>query len=105
MEIIEIISCRVNPKTNLLEVSFKLMEDTDEMLREDTIDYSLVSQYGYSLEDESFDFFVEEFDDEDSLFEDDDMELEIMIDEEQLLLFLNEYYTVNPNSLPKSEIY
>lgn len=106
MEVIEIISYVVNPKTNVLEVSFRLMEDTDEMVRDDSMDYSLAEEYGYNLEDESFDFFDDDFeDDEDSLFDDIDIEMELILDEDQLISFLNEYYTVNPNSLPKPEIY
>lgn len=106
MEVIEIISYVVNPKTNVLEVSFRLMEDTDEMVRDDSMDYSLAEEYGYNLEDESFDFFDDDFeDDEDSLFNDTDIEMELILDEDQLISFLNEYYTVNPNSLPKPEIY
>jgi hypothetical protein len=106
MEVIEIISYVVNPKTNVLEVSFRLMEDTDEMVRDDSMDYSLAEEYGYNLEDESFDFFDDDFeDDEDSLFDDTDIEMELILDEDQLISFLNEYYTVNPNSLPKPEIY
>jgi hypothetical protein len=44
-------------------------------------------------------------DDEDLLFEEDPEAGDILIDEDQLISFLNEYYTVNPNILPKAEIY
>lgn len=105
MEVVEIISYLVNPKTDLLEVSFRLMGDSEDMIREDKIDYSVAEEYGYTLEDdESFDFFVYEDEDEDSLFEDDSDD-ETIIDEDQLMSFLNEYYTVNPNRLPKPEIF
>lgn len=106
MEVVEIISYLVNPKNDLLEVSFRLMGDSEDMIREDKIDYSIAEEYGYSLEDdESFDFFVyEDEDDEDLLFED-DLDDETIIDEDQLMSFLNEYYTVNPDRLPKPEIF
>jgi hypothetical protein len=59
------------------------------------------------LEDETFDFFEMDFDedDEDLLFEEDPEVGDTLIDEDQLISFLNEYYTVNPNRLPKAEIY
>lgn len=105
MEVVEIISYLVNPKTDLLEVSFRLMGDSEDMIREDKIDYSVAEEYGYTLEDdESFDFFVYEDEDEDLLFEDDSDD-ETIIDEDQLMSFLNEYYTVNSNRLPKPEIF
>ena len=59
MEVVEIISYLVNPKNDLLEVSFRLMGDSEDMVREDKIDYSVAEEYGYTLEDnDSFDFFV-----------------------------------------------
>ena len=101
MEIIEIISYSVNVKKNILEVVFRTMDDSEEMVREDRMDYSLAEDYGYQLEEEDFDLFFD--DDED--FEVDYDENEVFLDEDQLISFLNEYYTVNPKSLPKPEIY
>jgi hypothetical protein len=101
MEIIEIISYSVNVKKNILEVVFRTMDDSEEMVREDRMDYSFAEDYGYQLEEEDFDLFFD--DDED--FEDDYDENEVFLDEDQLISFLNEYYTVNPKSLPKPEIY
>ena len=102
MEIIEIISYSVNVKKNILEVVFRTMDDSEEMVREDRMDYSLAEDYGYQLEEEDFDLF---FDDDDEDFEDDYDDNEVFLDEDQLISFLNEYYTVNPKSLPKPEIY
>jgi hypothetical protein len=102
MEIIEIISYSVNVKKNILEVVFRTMDDSEEMVREDRMDYSFAEDYGYQLEEEDFDLF---FDDDDEDFEDDYDENEVFLDEDQLISFLNEYYTVNPKSLPKPEIY
>ena len=48
---------------------------------------------------ESFDFFDDEFEDEDV----DNEKFEL--DEDELISFLNEYYEVNPKSLPKPEYY
>lgn len=102
MEIVEIISYSVNVKKNILEVSFRTMDDSDEVMREDRMDYSLAEEYGYQLEEEDFDLF---FDIDDDDYEEDlDIE-EIILDEDQLISFLNEYYTVNPKSLPKPDVY
>jgi len=102
MEIIEIVNSRIDLEKNLLEVSFRTIDDSDDEIREDKIDYNLVEEYGYAIEDESFDFF--DFDDEE---EDEDyiLDEEVPIDESELVAFLNEYYTVNPDNIPKSELF
>lgn len=99
MEIKEIVSYFLNSESNILEVSFRTIEDDDEVLRMDNIDYSLVSEYGFELETESFNFFDEEY--EDDLLTEEKIEL----DEDELVSFLNEYYTVNPTVMPSAEIY
>lgn len=99
MEIKEIVSYFLNSGTNILEVSFRTIDDSEEVLRSDSIDYTIVEDYGFDLVTESFDFFDEEFEDE--LIDEEKVEL----DEDELIIFLNEYYTINPDSLPKSEFY
>ena len=102
MEIKEVLNYYLNKDNNLLEVSFRTIQDSEELVRVDNIDYSFVEEYGYELESESFDFFgVQEEDDE--FINEEDLDLEL--DESELLNFLNEYYTVNPNSLPSSQPY
>jgi len=102
MEIKEVLNYYLNKDNNLLEVSFRTIEDSEDLVRVDNIDYSFVEEYGYELESESFDFFgAQEEDDEFINEEDSDTEL----DETELLNFLNEYYTVNSNSLPSSQPY
>lgn len=100
MEIREIISYFLNSNTNVLDVSFRTLEDSEEVMRTDSIDYANVKDYGFDLVSESFDFFDEEFEDDEILEEE-----KIELDEEELVIFLNEYYTINPSSLPKSEFY
>jgi hypothetical protein len=100
MEIKELVSYFLNSDSNILEVSFRTIDDDEEVLRTDEINYELVEEYGYELETETFDFFDEDEDFEDVL----DIE-KIELDEEQLISFLNEYYTVNQNELPKAEVY
>jgi hypothetical protein len=100
MEIKEIVSYFLNTDSNILEVSFRTIEDDDEVMRTDSIDYSIVDDYGFDLITESFDFFDDDFED-DEILQNDKVEL----DEDELITFLNEYYTINPEALPRSEFY
>jgi hypothetical protein len=101
MEIKEIVSYFLNSESNILEVSFRTIDDEDDVLRTDNIDYSITEEYGFVLESENFGFYDDEFDD-DEVFEE---ELKIELDEDELISFLNEYYEINPKSLPKPELY
>jgi hypothetical protein len=101
MEILEIISCNVDLKSNILDVTFRTIEDSDDVQRVDRIDYSDVEEYGYDILSQDFDIFGDFEDDEElenNYYSDNDFE----IDEEELITFLNEYYMVNPSSLPKA---
>jgi hypothetical protein len=100
MEIKEIVSYFLNADSNILEVSFRTIEDDDEVMRTGSIDYSIVDDYGFDLITESFDFFDDDFE-EDEILPNDKVEL----DEDELVTFLNEYYTINPEALPRSEFY
>jgi isopropylmalate/homocitrate/citramalate synthase len=99
MEIVEIVSSFLNPTSNILEVSFRTMDDNDDVIRIDNINYNKSKEYGYELMSESFDFFDDEFEDE----ADDSEKFEL--DEDELISFLNEYYEVNPKNLPSAEVY
>ena len=101
MEIKEIVSYFLNSESNILEVSFRTIDDEDDVLRTDNIDYSVTEEYGFVLESENFGFYDDEFNEED-LFEE---ESKIELDEDELISFLNEYYEINPKSLPKAELY
>jgi hypothetical protein len=99
MEIKEIVSYYFNNEANLVDVSFRTIEDEEDVVRIDTIDYSVIESYGFDLITESFDFFDDDLDDD--LFE----ETKIELDEDILITFLNEYYIVNPSSIPNPEFY
>lgn len=99
MEVKEIVSYFLNSETNILEVSFRTIDDNEEVLRNDNIDYGVVGEYGFELVTESFDFFDEEL--KEGLLEEDKVEL----DEDELIIFLNEYYTINPDTLPRADFY
>lgn len=101
MEINEIVSYYIHEDTRRLEVSFKLVNDNDDEVRNDIINIDEAEDFGYNLIQEGFDLFDDEDTDDD--FDDfDDFE---SIDEETLITYLNEYYIVNPNKLPKPELF
>ena len=99
MEIKEIVSYYFNNEANLVDVSFRTIEDEEDVVRVDTIDYSVIESYGFDLITESFDFF------DDDLEDDSYEEVKIELDEDILISFLNEYYIVNPDSIPDVEFY
>lgn len=99
MEIQELISYYLYEETKRIEVSFRLTLDSEDEIRNDVINLDDAKDFGYNLIQESFDFF-----DPDDEFEEDEDEDFQTIDEDILLSFLNEYYVVNPEKLPKVEI-
>ena len=100
MEIKEIVSYFLNSDSNILDVSFRTIEDDEEVMRTDNIDYTIVEDYGFDLVTESFDFFGDDFEDDEILPID-----KVELDEDELIIFLNEYYTINEDSIPKAELY
>ena len=99
MEIKEVVNYFLNSDKNILDVTFRTIDDDEENVRIDNIDYNLVEEYGYELETESFSLF-----DEDDEYEEYNEEI-VELDKDELISFLNEYYEVNPNAIPKSEPY
>ena len=102
MEIQELIFYYLHENTKTLEVNFRLTIDSEEEFRSVIIDLTESESFGYNIISDNLDI-LNEFIDED--YEDNyefaDFDL---VDEESLISFLNEYYIVNPNKLPKSEI-
>lgn len=98
MEIKEIVSYFLNEETDILDVSFRTIDDPDDVIRVDKIDFMVIEEYGFELISENYEFFDE---DEDEDFEPEKIEL----DEDELIIFLNEYYLVNSEELPKPELF
>ena len=106
MEIREIVSYYVNNTAETLEVSFRTLDDEDNQLRNDEIPIAEITAFGYDII-KSDSEFLDEFsdDDDDDFFESflsDDIDY---IDNQELLSFLNEYYTIYQDKLPKSELF
>jgi hypothetical protein len=101
MEVSEIVSYYIHENTRSLEVSFRLSNDDDDEIRNDIISINEAEDFGYNLIQEGFELF----DDEDEELYDDEFDDFDSIDEETLTTYLNEYYIVNPDKLPKPELF
>jgi len=95
MEIQELVSYYLFEDTGKIEVSFRLDVDGEDEIRTDRISLDEVNDFGYDFIEDDEDFFDD--DEENDLY---DMSFK-SIDEYQLLNFLNEYYIVNIDRLPK----
>jgi hypothetical protein len=99
MEVCEIITHHIDKTQNLINVEFRLMGDDDDVVREDTIEYSFFEEFGY---DETKDFNIfDTISEEVDEWEDDDFDY--LTNEDDLISFLNEYYIVYPKKLPKQQ--
>jgi len=99
MEIRELVSYYLYEDTKRIEVTFKLSLDSEDEVRNDIINLEEAEEFGYNIVEDNNDFY--QFDDEE---DEDDFDDFVDIDEDLLISFLNEYYIVNPNKLPKPEI-
>jgi hypothetical protein len=98
MEIQELIFHYLHENTTIIEVQFRLSIDSDDEIRTDMVDLNEASDFGYEL-------ITEDFDSQDDDEEDDFYWLDSpSVDEDNLILFLNEYYVINPEKLPKPEL-
>jgi|TARA_R110000868_G_scaffold84_13_gene920 hypothetical protein len=100
MEIVDLLSYYIYEDTKRMEVSFRLSIDSEDEMRSDVINLDESKEYGYSIVEENLDFFdLSDYEDEE--FEDyEDFQ---SVDEDILIQFLNEYYIVNTDKLPKPE--
>jgi len=103
MEIREIISFYVNTANEVLEVDFRLIEDDDSHVRTDEIELSELQDFGLQINHEHLDMMDDIMEDYDDL--DDEEEPIEELDRDELLSFLTEYYTVNPNKLPDISLF
>ena len=102
MEIQELVYFYILEESRTIEVSFRLTTDGDDELRTDFIEISEAEDFGYNIITEELDFMNDYIDDEDEMGEDwSDI---LNIDEDNLISFLNEFYVINPQKLPKAEL-
>jgi hypothetical protein len=100
MEIVELVFFHLNYFSNVLEVSFRTNSDSEDEIRYDKIDFDEITDFGFDfIPDE-----IDEFDSENDEYED-ESDFEDSVDESDIISFMNEYYVVYPDKLPKSELY
>ena len=98
---IEIVSFYVNDTSEILEVSFRFESDQEDEIREDFIDLSEVSKFGYKFENKKNlmeDLFEEN---EEDFFEEEELE----VSSNEIGSFLSEYYLIYPDKLPTPEMF
>jgi hypothetical protein len=100
MEIKEIVSYYVDTENEVLEVYFRTTEDEDDVIRNDEIDLNETKDFAYYL-----DVKIDDFGILDEEYEEEFVDSDIVIEPDQIISFLNEYYTVFPDRLPKSELF
>jgi len=95
MEIIELFSFDINNETKIIEVEFRFNEDSEDEFRSDIIELEEINHFGYDLFNDSQPSLDDEF------FEYNDENL----DQNELKSFLNEYYIIYPDRIPKKSFY
>lgn len=99
MEVQELISYYLFDETSKIEICFRLDIDSEDEVRTDTLDLSEAIDFGYNFIDEDEKpYYDDEYDEDDW---DDDF---TSINEDLLINFINEYYIVNLDKLPKAEL-
>jgi hypothetical protein len=95
MEIIEIITFHINKLEEVLEVTFRTNLDTEEECRESKIPFIEIDDFVYNFHTD-----MDEFNSSDEY---EDIDDDLFIDENEILSFLNEYYVLFIDKLPKPE--
>jgi len=103
MEVVEIISYYIYEETKSIEVSFRLSYDAEDEVRSDVLSIEEAKGMGFDLIQDDVDFLVNAEEDDYSFVED-FFDIETL-DEDVLITYLNEYYIVNPDRLPNSELF
>lgn len=99
MEIKEIVTYYIDDSSQTLDVTFRTISDSDDEIRNDQIEIHEVSELAY-------DFILNEIIEFDEDGEDDIVyHDELNIYEDDIISFLNEYYIIYPDRLPKSELF
>jgi hypothetical protein len=99
MEVKEIVSYYIDDSSQTLDVTFRTISDSDDEIRNDQIEIHEVSELAY-------DFILNEIIEFDEDGEQDiDYLDELNIYEDDIISFLNEYYIIYPDRLPKSELF
>ncbi len=105
MQIKEVITFYINETSRTLEVSFRLLSDSEDEAREDFIELDEAKKFGYDFSNSKDDkLFESEYEDDfsdSSIFEDEPEE----VDFTEVENFLSEYYLIYPDKLPNPLIF
>ena len=103
MEIKELVSYYINETSHMLEVTFRTLTDNEDEIRTDQIVLDEIETFGYNISNKIDEDF---FDDDDEEYEDmfDDFDEDIL-DEDEIMSFLNEYYLIYPKKLPEAQLF
>lgn len=102
MQVKDLVTFYINESSKTLDVTFRLETDGDDEIRNDSIVIDDIESYGYEFLSESN---SDMYDDDDLFEEEFDDDFNDMVDEEEVISFLNEYYMINPKKLPPAELF
>jgi hypothetical protein len=111
MKIKEIVDYYYNPKSEIIQVSFRLKEDGEDEIREHEFELDFVEKSGffilenYDYESNDLPIIYEEDTDELIIDEEALEEKEYEVDKIELKDFMDEYYKLNPKKLPPSFLF
>ena len=111
MKIKEIVDYYYNPKSEIIQVSFRLNEDGEDEIREHEFELDFVEKSGffilenYDYESNDFPIIYEEDTDELIIDEEASDEKEYEVDKSELKDFMDEYYKLNPKKIPPSFLF
>jgi hypothetical protein len=108
MEIKEIVNHYVNFTNDILEVSFRTIDDADNELRNAEIPVVEIIAFGYDFiknDSSLLEMFDSDNDGDDEFFDETSLIKDEFLDVYDLMSFLNEYYLVYPEQLPKKELF
>jgi translation elongation factor EF-Tu-like GTPase len=111
MKIKEIVDYYYNPKSEIIQVSFRLKEDGEDEIREHEFELDFVEKSGFFILEnydyESNDLPIIYEEDTDELIIDEEAldEREYEVDKIELKDFMDEYYKLNPKKIPSSFLF
>ncbi|CAB4130208.1 hypothetical protein UFOVP117_309 [uncultured Caudovirales phage] len=111
MKIKEIVDYYYNPKSEIIQVSFRLNEDGEDEIREHEFELDFVEKSGffilenYDYESNDLPIIYEEDTDELIIDEEALEEKEYEVDTTELKDFMEEFYNLNPKKLPSSFLF
>lgn len=102
MEVREIVETIV--REPILEVRFRLDVDNDDVIRVSEFIISEIKDYGYEVITENLDILDFLADDEEEDYQDFEEDEETVVDEDELIAFMNEFFMIS-GDIPEPEFF